>query len=137
MKTDATRQKVINTVGITGILANLIFSILKFDNALFLACLNGITNFIPFVGPYIGGIIPVLIGFTKSISTGLVVTIIMVILQTIEGNIIHPLIIMNYIKNGKLCYVNMLEPKENESKERSLSEEYRKKRKSSFIFNST
>ena len=30
MKTDATRQKVINTVGITGILANLIFSVLKF-----------------------------------------------------------------------------------------------------------
>ena len=75
----------------------ILFSILKFDNALFLSCLNGITNFIPFVGPYIGGIIPVLIGFTKSISTGLVVTIIMVILQTIEGNIIHPLIIKKSI----------------------------------------
>ena len=79
------------------ILSLILFSILKFDNALFLACLNGITNFIPFVGPYIGGIIPVLIGFTKSISTGLVVTIIMVILQTIEGNIIHPLIIKKSI----------------------------------------
>ena len=79
------------------ILSLILFTIFKFDNAIFLAILNGITNFIPFIGPYIGAFIPVLIGFTKNITTGVIVGIIMIIFQTIEGNIIHPLIIKKSI----------------------------------------
>lgn len=79
------------------ILCFIIFRIISLDNALFYAFICGITNFIPIIGPYIGGVIPCIIGLTKSITYGILIVIILFIIQTIEGNIITPLIMSKSI----------------------------------------
>ena len=80
------------------ILTTLIFYILRLDNALLLGFICGITNIIPFVGPYIGGILPVLVAFTYNATFGIIVLIVILAIQTIEGNIIHPIIMSKSIK---------------------------------------
>lgn len=79
------------------ILCFIIFKIISLENALFYAFICGLTNFIPIIGPYIGGVIPCIVGFTKSITFGIVVILILFIIQTIEGNIITPIIMSKSI----------------------------------------
>lgn len=80
------------------ILSTIIFYIFDLDAALLLGFICGITNIIPFIGPYIGAVIPVLIGFTKSITFGILILVMIFIIQTIEGNIIHPIIMSKSVK---------------------------------------
>ena len=74
------------------ILSTISFYIVGLKGSLLFGFICGITNIIPFIGPYIGALIPVLVSFTKSISFGIIVTVIIFIIQTIEGNIINPFI---------------------------------------------
>jgi predicted PurR-regulated permease PerM len=80
------------------VLSAIIFYIGGLKSALLFGFICGITNIIPFIGPYIGAFIPVLVAFTKSMGTGILVTVMILIIQTIEGNIIHPLILSKSIK---------------------------------------
>lgn len=80
------------------ILSSIIFYAIGLNGALLFGFICGITNIIPLIGPYIGGVIPVLVAFTKGIGTGILTTILLVIIQTIEGNIIHPIIMSKSIK---------------------------------------
>ena len=77
--------------------STIIFYILDFDNSFFLGFMCGITNIIPFIGPYIGGIIPCLISFTKGTTFGILIIVIIFIIQLIEGNIVHPIIMSKSI----------------------------------------
>lgn len=79
------------------LLTTIIFFMLNFDNCIFLGFICGITNIIPFIGPYIGGIIPCLIAFTKSTTFGILITVVIFIIQLIEGNIVHPIIMSKSI----------------------------------------
>ena len=74
------------------ILCIIIFYILGLDNALLFGFICGITNIIPFIGPYIGAIIPVLVAFTNSIPFGIIVLLTILVIQIIEGNVIQPII---------------------------------------------
>ena len=74
------------------ILSTIVFYIFNLDNALLLGFISGITNIIPFIGPYIGASVPILIAFTKNTTLGIIIAIILFIIQTIEGNIINPVI---------------------------------------------
>lgn len=58
----------------------------------------GITNVIPYVGPYIGGAPAVLVGFSQSPATGIAVLISIFIIQFIEGNILQTLIMSKTTK---------------------------------------
>lgn len=80
------------------ILSAIIFYIIKLDNALLFGFICGVTNIIPFIGPYIGAVMPILVSFTKNTTFGIIVTIIILIIQTIEGNVIHPLIMSKSVK---------------------------------------
>lgn len=80
------------------ILSTIFFYIIGLEGALLFGFICGVTNIIPFIGPYIGAFIPVVVAFTKNTTTGILVTIIIFIIQTIESNIIHPLIISKSIK---------------------------------------
>lgn len=80
------------------ILSVIVFYILGLDNAVLFGFICGITNIIPYIGPYIGAIIPILVAFTKSTTFGIILTIIIFIIQTIEGNIIQPIIMSKNIK---------------------------------------
>ncbi len=63
------------------------------SSPLLFAIFCGITNIIPYFGPYIGGIPTVIVAFSISPMCGIIAAITIVIVQTIDGNIINPIII--------------------------------------------
>lgn len=60
--------------------------------ALVLGFIAGVTNVIPYVGPFIGGGIAVLFALTQGTQDALYVLILFLVIQQVEGNIIMPLI---------------------------------------------
>ena len=58
----------------------------------------GITNVIPYAGPYIGGIPAVIVGFAKSPVTGILTLISIVVIQFLEGNFMQPVIMSKTTK---------------------------------------
>ena len=73
------------------------FILIKIDFPLMLAFVCATTNIIPIIGPYIGGIPAVLVGFSINSRTGFITLILIIILQFIESNIIQPAILKNTI----------------------------------------
>lgn len=76
----------------------LIFSLIGFlisgvSSPLLFALFCAITNIIPYFGPYIGGIPVVVVGFAISPLTGIICLITVILVQLLEGNILHPLIV--------------------------------------------
>ena len=58
----------------------------------------GLTNIIPYAGPYIGGAPAVIVGLTQSPTTGLLSLIVIAIIQFLEGNFLQPLIMSKTTK---------------------------------------
>ncbi len=52
----------------------------------------GITNVIPFAGPYIGGAPAVIVGFSQGPMTGILALVVIAVIQFLEGNFLQPLI---------------------------------------------
>ena len=63
------------------------------SSPLLFAIFCGITNIIPYFGPYIGGIPTIIVAFSISPMCGIIAVITIVLVQTIEGNIINPIIV--------------------------------------------
>ena len=80
------------------ILDSICFLILKLDMPILLGTLCGFTDLIPYIGPYIGGIAAVIIGFGKGKSIGLLTIICVCVVQIIENNILQPTIMSKSIK---------------------------------------
>ncbi len=89
----------------TLILASLIFAVssigffisgLKAPLLFGLFC--GLTNIIPYLGPYIGGIPAVIVGLSQSPLTGIITLVVIVIVQFIEGNLLQPIIMSKQLK---------------------------------------
>ena len=73
-----------------GVLAYISFLIIGLEFALILAIIIGITNIIPYLGPFIGAVPAALIGLFDSPATMLYVIIAIVIVQQIESLLISP-----------------------------------------------
>lgn len=58
----------------------------------------GITNVIPYAGPYIGGIPAVIVGFSQGPIIGIITLIIIVVVQFLEGNFLQPFIMSKTTK---------------------------------------
>lgn len=58
----------------------------------------GLTNVIPYAGPYIGGIPAAIVGFSSSPTTGILVIVVIAIIQFLEGNFIQPIIMSKTTK---------------------------------------
>lgn len=58
----------------------------------------GITNIIPYIGPYIGAVPAIVVGFSQGTTTGILVLVVITITQMLEGNILHPLIMSKSMK---------------------------------------
>lgn len=86
-------------------LSAILFSIFGLKNALLLALFCAITNVIPFIGPYIGGIPAVIVGLTTSVKLGIITLIIIVLTQSLESNVINPLIMSKCIKINPLFII--------------------------------
>ena len=68
------------------------FFFIGLQSPLLFGLLCGITDLIPYVGPYIGGIVAVIIGFAQSPLIGILSLIIVVVVQMVENNILQPLV---------------------------------------------
>lgn len=58
----------------------------------------GITNVIPYAGPYIGGAPAVIVAFSQGTTTGILVLISIVVIQAIEGNFLQAFIMSKSTK---------------------------------------
>lgn len=74
------------------------FSIVGLKAPLLFALFCGITNIIPYAGPYIGGAPAVIVGFSQSPIIGIITLIIIVVVQFLEGNFLQPLIMSKTTK---------------------------------------
>ncbi len=80
------------------IISSLAFLFIDIDYVLVLALIIAVTNLIPIIGPYIGGIPAVLVGLSVSPKLGISALIVVLIIQLIESNFIQPFILKNAIK---------------------------------------
>ena len=58
----------------------------------------GLTNIIPYLGPYIGGAPAVIVGFTQSPTIGILTLVVIAVIQFLEGNFLQPLIMSKTTK---------------------------------------
>lgn len=84
--------KVIDSL-IIGLICFVCLSILQMPYTLLVSVIVGITNIIPFFGPYIGGAISVVLILLSDPKAGVVFVIFVIILQQIDGNLIGPKIL--------------------------------------------
>ncbi|MDD3821444.1 MAG: AI-2E family transporter [Bacilli bacterium] len=80
------------------VVCTLLFSIMGLKAPLLFGLVCGITNIIPIVGPYIGGIPPVIVGFVQGPAIGLLILIAILIIQSVESAFIQPLIMSKTMK---------------------------------------
>lgn len=81
------------------------FSIIRLKYALLLSIFIAITNVIPFIGPYIGGIPSVLIALNKSKKHAIFLVAFLFISQEVESDIINPMIMSKCVKINPLLIV--------------------------------
>ena len=84
--------KILDSV-IIGILSFIILTIFKMPYVLLISVIIGVTNIIPFFGPFIGGIPSAIIILFASPIQALWFIIIIIVIQQIDGNIIGPKIL--------------------------------------------
>lgn len=68
------------------------FAIIGLDAALLFGLVCGLTDLIPYIGPYIGGAAAVIVGFSQGSITGIAVLIICIIVQLVENYILQPIV---------------------------------------------
>ena len=73
------------------------FSITGLSSPILFALFCAVTNIIPYIGPYIGGVPAIIIGLSKSFKLGIIITIIIMAVQSLENNIVQPMIVSKYV----------------------------------------
>lgn len=68
------------------------FWIVGLNASLLLGIFCGLTDLIPYIGPYIGGAAAVIVGFSQGSITGITVLIICIVVQLIENYILQPIV---------------------------------------------
>lgn len=93
--------KIIDSL-IVGILCFIFMAIMGMDYAVLISIIIGVTNIIPFFGPFIGAIPSALILLTISPRETVVFLVFILVLQQIDGNIIGPKILGESVGLSKL-----------------------------------
>jgi len=76
-----------------GTLSFIGYLIIDLPFALVMALIVAVTNIIPYVGPFLGGAPAVIVGLFDSPAKALLVVLVIVVAQQIEGNVLSPLIL--------------------------------------------
>ena len=76
------------------------FSLIGLNGSLLFGILCGVTDLIPYIGPYIGGAAAVIVGFTQSPAIGIGILVVAVIVQALESYILQPVVM------SKACELN-------------------------------
>ena len=74
------------------------FSAIGLESPLLFGVLCGLTDLIPYIGPYIGGTAATVIGFTEGTGVGIAVLIACVIVQLVENYIFQPVVMSKSTK---------------------------------------
>ena len=74
------------------------FAIIGLQAPLLFGLFCGLTDLIPYVGPYIGGAVAVLIGFSQSTFIGIMTLLICVVVQCVENFILQPIVMSKTMK---------------------------------------
>lgn len=77
---------------------SILFFIVGLKAPLLFGLFCGLTNVIPYAGPYIGGTPAVIIGFSQNPTVGLLTLLVIVVVQFIEGNFFQPVIMSKSTK---------------------------------------
>ena len=78
---------------LVGVFTYIGYLIIGMPYALLLGIIAGVTNIIPYVGPYIGAAPAVIIGLTISPTKALLVALVVLVVQQVDGNFISPNVI--------------------------------------------
>lgn len=81
------------------------FYFVKMPYCLLFAIVISITNIIPYIGPYIGGIPAILVALSINSKLAITILIIVIVSQFIESNIIHPLIMSKSLNISSLFII--------------------------------
>lgn len=84
------------------------FTIIGLKAPLMFGLFCGITDLIPYLGPYIGGAPAVIIGLSESTLTGVITLIFIIVVQTLEGMILQPLIMSKKMKLSPITIIIMI-----------------------------
>lgn len=68
------------------------FSIIGLNAPVLISFVCVITNLIPYIGPYLGAGVAGLIGFAQSPVIGILTLVFILVVQTIDGNVLQPLV---------------------------------------------
>ena len=80
------------------ILSTVIFTFAGLKAPLLFGLICGVTNIIPYVGPYLGAVPATIVAFTQGVPTGVIVIASLGVVQFIEGNFIQPLVMSRTMK---------------------------------------
>lgn len=80
------------------VISSLAFILFGLKAPLLFGLFCGITNVIPYVGPYIGGAPAVIVAFSQGTTIGIFILISIIIIQAIEGNFLQALIMSKSTK---------------------------------------
>lgn len=80
------------------LVSTIAFAIIGLKAPILFGLFCGLMNVIPYAGPYIGGAPAVIVGFSQGTGIGIAVLISIIIIQTIEGNVLQTLIISKTTK---------------------------------------
>lgn len=85
------------------------FAIMGLNASVLLGLLCGLTDLIPYIGPYIGGAAAVIVGFTQGPIIGIGVLIVAIIVQLLESYILQPIVMSKAMKlNPVVIIVGLL-----------------------------
>ncbi|AWZ48760.1 AI-2E family transporter [Clostridiaceae bacterium 14S0207] len=93
---------------IISILSFFVLIVYGINNALLLSIFNGIFNIIPYFGPILGAIPAIVVAFLTSSHKGIWITVWLMLIQQIEGNLISPKIIGESVDIHPLLVVILL-----------------------------
>lgn len=74
------------------------FAIIGLKAPVLFGLLCGITDLIPFIGPYIGGIAAVIVGFSQGTIIGIITVLIVVLVQLLENYVLQPVVMSKTMK---------------------------------------
>ncbi len=80
------------------IITSIFFKIIGLPSPMLFGLICGVTNIIPYIGPWVGGAIAAIVGFTVSPLVGILTIVIAFVSQQIDGIILQPIIMGKTMK---------------------------------------
>ena len=77
---------------VVSVLSWILFKIVGLPSPMLFGVIAGITNIIPYVGPWIGGALAAIVGFTVSPLVGVLTIVVVLLIQQVDNIVLHPII---------------------------------------------